>query len=271
MSQTTMIAMLEEAEDVLRRAGCDVTADKVRGVLQAQQAEPRFACGDSFTSDAVCANCLAAQQQAEPVAAQCRFEGEEEWSPCTLAHHLLVQAHPKEWPHYETRALCAQPPAVAVPEGYALVPVEPTEEQWGGLARDIMMAFDLGGKSPASLLKNMRLKWGELPEWMRKELNDPESNAVLSKGTRAVLIYRAMLAAAPQAVATGWIDPNDKTQKQYLPHIGEPVLFCHDGVTYYGQHTGGSFETANGFAVKFFETWDCLWMYPPAAAQKGGA
>ena len=80
-----------------------------------------------------------------------------------------------------------------------------------------------------------------------------------------------MLAAAPQGAAAGWIDPNDKTQKQYLPHIGEPVLFCHDGVTYYGQHTGGSFETVNGFAVKFFETWDCLWMYPPAAAQKGGA
>jgi hypothetical protein len=40
MSQTTMIAMLEEAEDVLRRAGCDMTANKVRSVLQAQQAEP---------------------------------------------------------------------------------------------------------------------------------------------------------------------------------------------------------------------------------------
>lgn len=39
MSQA-MIAMLEEAEDVLRRAGCDMTADRVRGVLQAQQAEP---------------------------------------------------------------------------------------------------------------------------------------------------------------------------------------------------------------------------------------
>lgn len=50
-------------------------------------------------------------QQAEPVAAQCRFEGEEDWKPCTVAHHLLVQAHPKEWPHYETRALYDQPPA----------------------------------------------------------------------------------------------------------------------------------------------------------------
>lgn len=34
-----MIAMLEEAEDVLRRVGCDMTADKVRKVLQAQQAD----------------------------------------------------------------------------------------------------------------------------------------------------------------------------------------------------------------------------------------
>ena len=92
----------------------------------------------------------------------------------------------------------AQPPAVAgaVTDGYALVPIDPTEEQWGGLARDIMMAFDLGGKSPASLLANMRFSWEDLPEWMRKELHDPESTAVLSKGTRAVLIYRAMLAAA---------------------------------------------------------------------------
>lgn len=59
-----MIAMLEEAEDVLRRAGCDMTAANIRKVLQAQQVEPRCACGDSFASDAVCANCLAAQQQA---------------------------------------------------------------------------------------------------------------------------------------------------------------------------------------------------------------
>lgn len=249
-----MIAMLEEAEDVLRRAGCDVTADKVRGVLQAQQAEPRCACGDSFTSDAVCANCLAAQQQAAPeaptvkesltaepqaeqatlcascaradvncpiypqqtascvehrpssqqqaapVAAQCRFEGEEEWSPCTLAHHLLVQAHPKEWPHYETRALYAQPPAaacnhriedarnpvvssgyvcvdcgalfsaadhneppaVAVPDGYALVPIEPT---------------------PAMLCAGQK-------EWLESSGSDPSHD-----------IYRAMLDAAQKGGA----------------------------------------------------------------------
>lgn len=91
--------------------------------------------------------------------------------------------------------------------------------------------------------------------------------------TQAELLQaaRTMLAAAPQAVATGWIDPNDKTQKQFLPHIGEPVLFCHDGVTYYGVHTGGSFKAGQGVTARTFGTWDCLWMYPPAAAQKGGA
>ena len=65
-----------------------------------------------------------------------------------------------------------------------------------------------------------------------------------------------------------WTDPNDKTQRQYLPWIGEAVLFCHDGVTYYGQHTGGSFHTGLGVTARNFNTWECRWMYPPAAMQK---
>ena len=68
-----------------------------------------------------------------------------------------------------------------------------------------------------------------------------------------------------------WIDPNDKTQRQYLPHIGEPVLFCHKGKTYYGKHTGGNFVSGAGFAQKHFNTWQCRWMYPPVAhGIKGG-
>lgn len=71
--------------------------------------------------------------------------------------------------------------------------------------------------------------------------------------------------AAPQPDADGWINPNDKTQKQYLPHIGEKVLFCHAGVAYYGKHTGGSFQSFN--PPRRFGTWDCLWMYPPKARE----
>ncbi len=37
---------------------------------------------------------------------------------------------------------------------------------------------------------------------------------------------------------TTWINPNDKTQAKYLPHIGEPCLFApsgeHAGRVYYG-------------------------------------
>jgi len=62
-----------------------------------------------------------------------------------------------------------------------------------------------------------------------------------------------------------WIDPNDKTQKRWLPHIGEPVLFCHGGKTYLGKHTGGSFKTGHGVCARHFDTWECHWMYPPAA------
>ena len=75
---------------------------------------------------------------------------------------------------------------------------------------------------------------------------------------------RAELAAA-QKDAARWIDPNDKTQKQYLPWVGEPVLFCHEGKTYYGKHTGGSFMSMATPLGRVFGTWDCLWMYPPKA------
>lgn len=122
------------------------------------------------------------------------------------------------------------------------------------------------------------------------EPTDAELDAVLCKhwpafSMQAVLVrmwlrdaMRAALAkwGTPQPVVREpqWIDPNDKTQPQYLPHIGEPVLFCHKGNTYYGKHTGGSFVSGVGFAQKHFNTWHCHWMYPPAAhgiTQKGGS
>ncbi|MGL6045591.1 MAG: hypothetical protein ACRC02_03900, partial [Vogesella sp.] len=146
--------------------------------------------------------------------------------------------------------LTAQPPAWAAPDGSVPVPL------------GFLQAFH-------ALAHNYSLQ-AQAPDHYVGTERDAFSAAYARCGNELAKL-RAMLAATPQGAAAGWIDPNDKTQKQYLPHIGEPVLFCHDGVTYYGQHTGGSFETVNGFAVKFFETWDCLWMYPPAAAQKGGA
>lgn len=85
---------------------------------------------------------------------------------------------------------------------YKRVPLEATEEQWSGLARDLMMAFDLGAKSAKSMLEQMRYTWDELPQWLRDELHDPHSTSVLSKGTRCVLIYRAMVEDGPLDVPT---------------------------------------------------------------------
>ena len=81
----------------------------------------------------------------------------------------------------------------------------------------------------------------------------------------SALLDTAKWMAEPQPDADGWINPNDKTRKQYLPHIGERVLFCHAGITYYGKHTGGSFQSFN--PPRTFGTWDCLWMYPPKARE----
>jgi hypothetical protein len=80
--------------------------------------------------------------------------------------------------------------------------------------------------------------------------------------------WKDPLYTTPPAAQRQWVDPNEKSQKQFLPHIGEPVLFCHDGVTYFGKHTGGSFTTGQGITTRNFNTWECHWMYPPSAKLK---
>lgn len=97
-----------------------------------------------------------------------------------------------------------------------------------------------------------------------KRLADVMPEHAVSKAMVAIARAEAAL-AAPQPDADGWINPNDKTQKRYLPHIGEKVLFCYDGVTYYGKHTGGSFQSFN--PPRRLCTWGCLWMYPPKARE----
>lgn len=89
----------------------------------------------------------------------------------------------------------------------------------------------------------------------------PEEKAAFISGVR----HREAesLGATPQPAQRTWIDPKDKTQKQYLPHIGEPVLFCCKGATYMGKHTGGSFKSEA--TNQHFNTWECHWMYLPAA------
>lgn len=41
----------------------------------------------------------------KPVSAQCKFDTESTWSPCSVEHHNLVQSQPEKWPQYNTRLL----------------------------------------------------------------------------------------------------------------------------------------------------------------------
>ena len=74
---------------------------------------------------------------------------------------------------------------------------EPSEAQWNGLARDLIMWHDMRNKTPRALFDHLTMLRREIPDWLR---NEPEMQAldhVPSKSTRAALIYRAMIAASP--------------------------------------------------------------------------
>lgn len=122
------------------------------------------------------------------------------------SHALGLDMH--SWSEHCNNCLAAAElldasPAVAgavVPAGYRLVPEEPTEAMWGGLARDLVMwtrHFPQGDKLFAHLTSLGR----DIPQWLRDEVRDVSH--VPPKGTVAACIYKAMLAAAP-AVPGGW-------------------------------------------------------------------
>lgn len=92
--------------------------------------------------------------------------------------------------------------AQAVPEGWKLVPVEPTSDQFGGMARDIIqwMRFtESKNQHSESLVKWLKDMGNEIPAWLYSESEiNHLSKHVISKGTLAAIIYKAMLAAAPE-------------------------------------------------------------------------
>jgi hypothetical protein len=79
-----------------------------------------------------------------------------------------------------------------------VVPEQPTEAQWGGLARDIMMWLDMHGgseKTPRALFTHLERIGREIPQWLRDEPEMKNLDHVPSKGTRCAIIYKAMLRA----------------------------------------------------------------------------
>lgn len=74
-----------------------------------------------------------------------------------------------------------------------LVPFEPTEAMWGGLARDViqwMRAYDR--QTGESLLKHLHMSGEVAPQWLIDECGS-DGGGSLPKGTIASIIYKAMV------------------------------------------------------------------------------
>jgi hypothetical protein len=78
-------------------------------------------------------------------------------------------------------------------EARFVAPWTPPEQMWGGLARAMMMWLDMHPKTPRALFRHLECTGQEIPQWLRDEHELQALDHVPSKGTRCVLIYRAML------------------------------------------------------------------------------
>lgn len=81
---------------------------------------------------------------------------------------------------------------------WKLVPVEPAEQQWNGLARKIIFAWDMDCNTPRKLFDYLDAACIDVPSWLRADPGMQNLDSVPSKGSRAAIIYRAMLEDAPQ-------------------------------------------------------------------------
>lgn len=81
---------------------------------------------------------------------------------------------------------------------FKFLPETPTKEMWDSLARDIVMwhdCYQASLKTPENLffhLKNIGYKNEDIPQWLKDEPEMKNLKSVPSKGTRAVIIYKAM-------------------------------------------------------------------------------
>lgn len=82
------------------------------------------------------------------------------------------------------------------PQTTKLVPIEPTEEMWSGLARAIVMWCQFDAPHYGSKLhQHLKMSGETIPDWLLEEI--PDIDHTPPKGTVAACIYKAMVEAAP--------------------------------------------------------------------------
>ena len=88
--------------------------------------------------------------------------------------------------------------ASAQRESSKLVPCNPTEEMWGGLARHLVKYMQSHDRyCPKTLGKyiNRFIGFKNIPDWLNKEIPDWESDHAFATADLPVFIYKAMIEA----------------------------------------------------------------------------
>lgn len=79
-------------------------------------------------------------------------------------------------------------------EKHALVPIEPTEKQWDGLARHLGRYMQMHDRyCPKTLKKYFDRFIGDIPEWLNREVKDWDSDHAFATADLPVFIYKAMI------------------------------------------------------------------------------
>ncbi|WP_336948676.1 hypothetical protein [Acinetobacter junii] len=82
-------------------------------------------------------------------------------------------------------------------KGKVVVPVEPTEDQWGGLARVLGRYMQNKDRyCPKTLKLHLDMFADSIPEWLNKEVKDWDSDHAFATADLPVFIYKSMLEAA---------------------------------------------------------------------------
>ena len=122
----------------------------------------------------------------------------EEWAKKETNWDLYWSENIKQYMDHQTNGawLAWQ---VRVPEGYAVVPKEPTEEMWGGLTRHLVKYMQSHDRyCPKTLGKyiNRFIGFENIPDWLNKEITDWESDHAFATADLGVFIYKSMIEAA---------------------------------------------------------------------------
>ena len=121
----------------------------------------------------------------------------EEWAKKETNWDLYWSENIKQYMDHQTNGAWLAWQA-RVPEGYVVVPKEPTEEMWGGLTRHLVKYMQSHDRyCPKTLGKyiNRFIGFKNIPDWLNKEIPDWESDHAFATADLGVFIYKAMIEA----------------------------------------------------------------------------